>query len=214
MALRLHMYSGRLYEKMVKGKGVYLNKKLIVPRPEFYVLYNGKEPYPDKTILHLSDSFEKIDIPGIEEETLLELKVKVININDGRNKEMVRKSKELYGYSVFIAKIQEYKRELGNLETAVKKAIEYCCKHDIIKEFLEKHAQEVMSMLMTEFNLEDAKKVWFEEGQEDGMEKGRNKASFEIARKLLAENSTYEFVQKITGLDINTIKTLGATEHR
>jgi hypothetical protein len=30
----------------------------------------------------------------------------------------------------------------------------YCCNHDILKEFLEKNASEVLSMLITEWNWE------------------------------------------------------------
>ena len=73
-------------------------------------------------------------------------------------------------------------------------------------------------MLMTEFNLEDAQKVWYEEGMEEGWEKGReegkNKASFEIVQNALAKGLPIDVISDITGLDINTIKTLGATEHR
>ena len=75
-------------------------------------------------------------------------------------------------------------------------------------------------MLMTEWNWDDALAVRYEEGHEDGwdegleegIEKGRwegeeNKA-LEIARNLLSEGSTPEFVQKITGLDMDTIEGL------
>ena len=44
---------------------------------------------------------------------------------------MLKKCKELYGYSAFIAKVREYETETGNLEAALKQAIEYCCQHDI-----------------------------------------------------------------------------------
>ena len=56
-------------------------------------------------------------------------------------------------------------------------------------------------MLMTEWNIEDAQKVWYEDGMEKGMEKGREEA----ARNALAQGASLDFVQKITGLDIQTI---------
>ena len=82
----------------------------------------------------------------------------------------------------------------------MKKAVIYCRDHDILKEFLEANATEVLNMLMTEWNWEDAKQVWFEEGMEEGKE--------EIARNALAEGASVEFVQKITGLNMETIKSL------
>ena len=57
-------------------------------------------------------------------------------------------------------------------------------------------------MLFTEFNLDDAIAVAREEGRED--------EKFEIAKNLLAEGSTSEFVQKITGLDLDTLKSIQA----
>jgi len=66
--------------------------------------------------------------------------------------------------------------------------------------FSEKNATEVINMLMTEWNWDDALAVRFEEGQEDKQE--------EIARNALAEGVSIEFVKKITGLDMETIKKL------
>jgi predicted transposase YdaD len=87
-----------------------------------------------------------------------------------------------------------------------RKAVIYCRDHDILKEFLEKNAREVMGMLMTEWNWDDALAVRYEEGMEKGIEKGRE----EIARNALVEGASIEFVQKITGLDMDTIKNLQA----
>ena len=64
-------------------------------------------------------------------------------------------------------------------------------------------------MLLEEWNIEDAKVVWREEGLEEGLEKGLNKGKIEIARNALAEGFTHEVVQKITGLSEETIKELG-----
>jgi predicted transposase YdaD len=61
-------------------------------------------------------------------------------------------------------------------------------------------------MLLTEWSWDDALDVRFEEGREEGGEKRAE----EIARNLLAEGSTPEFVQKTTRLDIDTIKKLQA----
>ena len=110
----------------------------------------------------------------------------------------------LYGYSAFIAKVREYEQETGNLEAALKNAIEYCCQHDIIKEFLEKHSQEVMSMLMTEFNLDDCIAVRIEEDREE-----RNT---EIVQNAVAKGLSIDVIRDITGLDMETIKTLASAK--
>jgi predicted transposase YdaD len=155
---------------------------------------------------------------GHDEKNLppLELEVKVININQGRSPEIVEKSKTLYGYSIFIAKIREYEKETGNREGAMKEAIKYCLAHGILEDFLKQHATEVMSMLLTEWDWNDAKEVWTEEaweggreeGLEEGLEKGREEEREEIARNALAKGASIEFVQEITGLGMEALKNL------
>jgi hypothetical protein len=44
------------------------------------------------------------------------------------------------------------KAETGDLEGAMKMAIDYCINHDILKEFLETHSSEVINMLLTEWH--------------------------------------------------------------
>ena len=67
-------------------------------------------------------------------------------------------------------------------------------------------------MLYREWNWDDAMAFAREESREEGLEEGQEKGRFneklEIARNLLAEGSTLEFVHKITGLDMETIENL------
>jgi len=208
MALRLLLYIARVYDKIIGDKKkIYTTNLIRLPRPEFFVLYNGVSPYPDEETLKLSEAFESAASLGIPEKgnPSLELVAKVININQGRNEKILQKCKTLNGYCAFIEKVRKYVKEGYSLEEAIRKAVIYCCDHDILKEFLEKNALEVMTVFLTaEWNLDDAKQVWYEEGMEKGLEKGRE----EIARNALAEGLSMEIVQKITGLDIDTIKSL------
>ncbi|MCL2519976.1 MAG: Rpn family recombination-promoting nuclease/putative transposase [Spirochaetaceae bacterium] len=52
MPLRLLMYIARLYEKIIPGKALYKRNLVTLPRPQFYVLYNGKEPLPLSILLN------------------------------------------------------------------------------------------------------------------------------------------------------------------
>ena len=143
MALRLLMYIARVYEKIIEGGDKYSSKKIAIPRPEFFVLYNGTDYYPDEKVLKLSDLFEDSSSLGIPKERVhLELEVKVLNINEGRNAEIVKKCKTLAGYSAFIAKVRGFQEEGLTLGEALKKAIHYCLKHDILKEFLKSNGTE------------------------------------------------------------------------
>jgi hypothetical protein len=59
MPLRLLMYIARLYEKITGSGNQYSSSEVPIPRPEFIVLYNGTDPYPDKATLNLSDALGK-----------------------------------------------------------------------------------------------------------------------------------------------------------
>ena len=61
-------------------------------------------------------------------------------------------------------------------------------------------------MLLTEWDTEEAKVVWREEGFEDGLEKGRE----EVARNALAEGVPIELIKKISGLDEEALKHIQA----
>ena len=115
------MYIARIYEKLTAERNVYGRKKLLIPRPEFIVLYNGVDPYPDKTVLRLSDAFEAATVLGIPKVSLplLELTVTVYNINRGYNEGIVRRCERLKGYSTFIAKVRELVVEGQDLEVAM-----------------------------------------------------------------------------------------------
>jgi len=217
MPVRFLMYIGRVYEKITENKKRYQRKLLKIPKPEFIVLYNGKEPYPDYNELKLSLAYK--DTEGLkkqDDETLpLELVVKVYNINHGKNPEMMKRSVTLNGYSLFLEKVKEYSREKP-LEESLEDAIKYCIENDILKSFLTENSSEVINMLMGEWNWDDAKEVWQEEAREEGREEGRCEGRCEgieeekliITRNLLAEGSTHEFIHKITGLDLEIIKSL------
>ena len=206
MCLRLLMYIGRVYEKVVGGENIYKKGLIKIPRPEFFVLYNGAEAYPDDKILRLSDAFEDAGLllPDGAEMKNLELVVRVININQGRNKGIAERCRTLAEYSAFVGKVREYGQESDKREEAMEKAVRYCLEHDILREFLKRHATEVMNMLITEWNWDDALAVRYEEGREDERKESMEK----VARNALAEGASIEFVKKITGLDIEAIKAI------
>ena len=214
MALRLFLYIARVLEKKVKGKTLYSKKQIKIPRPEFFVLYNGTGPFPDNAVLRLSDLFEKPESPGFPEKArpLLELEVKVININEGRNTETVNRCKNLSEYSFFIGKVRACLEGTGDLEEAIKKAEIYCQKNGILDWFLETHGSEVLNMILTEWNTEDAIAFAREEGREEGWEKGIEKGivkgKMEIARSLLNVGDSVDKIITVTGLTRREIESL------
>jgi hypothetical protein len=206
IALRLLIYIAKVYEKIIGDKNIYTSRLIPVPRPEFFVLYNGVSPYPDDRLVKLSDAFEGGLLPEKEKKALpaLDLEVRVININLGRNKEIADKCKTLGEYSAFVEKVREFEKDAEDLEGAVRKAVIYCRDHDILKEFLEKNATEVLNMLMTEWNFDDALACRYEEGREEG----RFENSYNIAQNMVRLGLPVETVISATQLDPEKVKQL------
>jgi len=195
---RLLMYIGRVYEKIIDREKLYQKNLVKIPTPEFIVLYNGKDKYPDYKELRLSDAFkEEYDFPT------LELVVKIYNINQGRNPEIQEKSKNLEDYSFFIGKIRDFNKKL-TLDESVNKAVKYCIEHNILKQFLLTHASEIINMLFEEISIEEIVAVRSKEAREEGIQEGREKT----ARNALAEGVSISLIQKITGLDMAIIENL------
>ena len=71
-------------------------------------------------------------------------------------------------------------------------------------------------MLKDDITIEEIAAIRYNEGREDGREEGLEKGwegcraerDRTIAMNLLAEGATPEYVQKITGLDLETIQSL------
>ena len=103
---------------------------------------------------------------------MLELFVKVININLPVGHDILKECQPLYEYSWFVQKVKEYTKKLPDRDAAIEQAIRDCIRAGIFKEFVRRHGTEAVNMLFTQFNLEDAKKIWQEEAYEDGEEAG------------------------------------------
>jgi len=69
VALRLLLYISDIYEAMIDSKTLYSTTSLSIPWPEFFVLYNGKEEFPDEKIVKLSDLFKNPHDLGLPKKT-------------------------------------------------------------------------------------------------------------------------------------------------
>ena len=194
MPLRCLIYAARTYDRktIYDERLMYSTQLIKIPTPEFYVLYNGQNKL-EYTELQLSDSFkEDACSPN------LELKVKVININLNNLKNTKLKDcKELYGYACLIEKIREYKGD-------IKRAVNECVEENILRDYLTFYGSEVVNMLFTEYDAEQAKKVLAEESRAEGEAIGR--AEGKAIGRAEAQSSMLKKLQKLG----NSVKQLSA----
>jgi len=173
MPLRDLFYISNEYQKLVVQKSLYSSVLQKIPAPKFVVFYNGTKEIEDISEFRLSSAYEcQTDDPD------LELRVTVLNVNEGHNQELMEHCQTLKEYAQYVAKVRKY-TSLGelSLEEAVECAVEECIKEGILAEFLIQNRAEVISMSIFEYNKDEEekklRKAEFEAGREAGIEEGR-----------------------------------------
>lgn len=195
MPVRILLYIAEEYEKIIKKNGdyksLYSSKLITLPAPEFYVVYTGNKECGD--YMHLTDAFPD----EYRNNSFLELDIKVIKNEDKNN--------ILGGYIAFVKKAEKLKRTQGYTFTkALKEAVEWCREENILAGFIEERSGEIMSLMLEEWNIEDAIKYNREEGRQEGRQEGMvyayyemNMNTKEIAKKMqLTEAEVLEIISK------------------
>ena len=111
-----------------------------IPPPEFLIFYNGKEELPDRTVLNLSNMYEKKD-----PHAGLELSAVMLNISGKHNQKLKEACTILKEYAIYTDKVRKYVEEM-ELADAVEQAIRECIAEGVLKDFLEKHRAEAKEM--------------------------------------------------------------------
>ena len=150
MPLRDLLYITAEYSRLVETQSLYSSAIQKVPAPNFIVFYNGQDEFADKSEYRLSEAFEpRVDNPA------LELRVTVLNINYGRNAELMKQSHTLREYAQYVAMVRRYKTELGSLDEAVNRAVDECIRNGVLADFLKRNRAEVVMMSIFEYNQEE-----------------------------------------------------------
>lgn len=195
MPLRSAIYYGRTMERLIPPRDIYRTRIIPIPTPEFYVFYNGTRNQPAERILRLSDSYlEKTDSP------MLELKVKMININPSAMHPILQDSRCLYEYSAFIQKIRDHLGEGEPRDRAIERAMKDCLSEGIMADFIHAHGSEVINMIFTEFNMEDALEVRGEEQFAEGKAAGTAEGKADEIRIIRRKFSRGLSAQETAGL--------------
>ena len=121
----------------------------------------------------------------------MELTVRMLNINAGHNKELMRSCKTLWEYAEYVRRIREYTKK-STIDAAVEKAITECIAEDILRDFLLKNRAEVKAVSIYEYNEEEHMRMEREEFFEMGYQKGKE----ELQSVLQQERQNAQLAQK------------------
>jgi len=180
MPIRCLEYIARLYEQFYKSKEKYSRKQLAIPTPEFYVFYNGKEPYRGDSLLKLSDSFTQK-----HNEYALELSVKVVNIAVDKEHGFEKAIKECIQNDILREYLQRKSKEVLNMLIG-----EYDYDTDIAVQ------------------REESFDMGLAEGEARGRSEGSRQAKLETAKTMLTMGYPLVDICKISGLTTDEVDAL------
>ena len=228
--LRDLIYIGIEYQQYVDDKSLYSSRLQKIPAPKFMVFYNGTDAVDDRVELRLSNAYEHL-----AGEPDLELKVLMLNVNEGHNKELMEQCQTLKEYAIYVARVRKYTSEM-NLNDAVARAIDECIKEGILVEFLRKNRSEVKMVSILEYDkeweekklrkaeyeagrsegieigksegIEIGKSEGIEIGKSKGIEIGRDKAMAEFVCNMIKYGFSIEKIAEVTGKNAEQIQTI------
>ena len=187
MPMRFFIYGGRLYEKYIESSEYYQYSSTLqaIPRPVCICFYNGKKDQPERQVLRMSDAYDG--------DGDIEVKVTMLNINYGKNKDLMDACEPLKEYAWLVDAVRRKQGEKMDLDAAVDAALEEMPDTFLIKPFLLENRAEVKSMSLTEYNEEKTLK----KEREEGIDQARIESIKTVMQKL-----GYTIQQAMDFLDI------------
>ena len=220
MPLRDLMYISTVLKRMIDTTRLYREKRLMIPRPEFIVFYNGTKDFPAYQELRLSDSF--LGEKQKDEEDALQLIVKVYNINTEKNSEILGRCETLRQYSRFVEIMRSYREDSELTNDVIVEVLDQCKKEGILTEFLDKYGTEIVEMLFKELTREEDLEISRLDGYEEGFNSGERagfskgeRAGFSKGERAGAEQKQCEIAKSLreSGIPIDVIaKNTGLSE--
>lgn len=199
MPLRMLWYLAKLYNRQLKRQDIVYHSRLItIPAPEFYVLYNGEKDMSAYKQLRLSDAFA-------HNANSLELIVECYNINYSIKNKILDSCYELRCYSIFVQKVRDGIKQGNNLNLAIRQAITYCKKHDILADYFRNNESEVFDMVNFKWDQKRALEVAKEDSRYDAM--------VEVAISLLKKGIPLNVITDSTKLSVEEIRKIAEANH-
>lgn len=168
--VRILMYLSWTYKEYIAEHdlNIYVSKKLIIPEPEFYVIYTGKRKI-EKDIFSLREDFWN------NTNSKMDLLVKVIH---SENKEDI-----IGQYIIFAHVIDSQMKIHGRTETAIENTIRICQDDEVLKEYLNGRKKEVVDIMRMLFDQEYATGVYGRERERIGERRGRIENTVEMCQE-------------------------------
>ena len=188
MPLRGLIFFATLYNSYTDQRKLNLFSSTLqkIPTPQFVVFYNGLKNEPDRQILRISDAFQT-------KGGCLECEAVMLNINYGKNLELMEKCRRLEEYAIFIATVREYAADKKrSLSEAITLAIDACIEKGILLDILTAERTEVFMYILESFDKELYERDLKQNAYDDGVKDGEINKLFSQVKIKLEKGKTVE----------------------
>ncbi len=170
--IRALMYLIQTYHDYFKrtNQNLYGSKKVMIPKPELYMIYTGdRKNIPDS--ISLSNEFFYGDRISIDAE------VKVLYQEN---------EKDIIGQYIIFSKVYNEQRKLyGNTKQSGTETIRICKSRNVLKEYLENKEQEVVDIMMTLFDDEQILKAYVKDIKDNTAQETARETEREMAERMI-----------------------------
>ena len=169
MPVRYLIYAGMAYSGLIEDREIHIygSKQQNLPVPKCVCFYNGADETEDRFVLSLSNAF------GGRSDSDIDVRVTMININRGHNKELLDACEPLKEYGWFGDTVRTCQKNGKSLEEAIDTALKEMPGNFVIKPFLLTNRAEVKHMILTEYDEKKVLRGAWKEGREEGLAEGR-----------------------------------------
>ena len=199
--IRIFLYLAHIWNEYIENtkQNRYGSKKLIVPRPELYVIYTGDRKTRPEWIRLSEEFFE-----GNKE--FLEVNVKVL-YGEGKG--------DIISQYVDFTKVYNEQVKLhGKTREAVLETIRICKDRNVLKEYLSGREKEVISIMMGLFDQEKAieqfgnekKEEGKLEGKLEGRREGKLEGKMETAINMKAEGLPEDMIARVLDVGLGIVQ--------
>ena len=191
--IRIFLYLAHIWNEYIENtkQNRYGSKKLLVPRPELYVIYTGDRKTRPEWIRLSEEFFE-----GNKE--FLEVNVKVL-YGEGKD--------DIISQYVDFTKVYNKQVKLhGKTREAVLETIRICKDRNVLKEYLSGREKEVTSIMMGLFDQEKAIEQFGNEKRAEGKLEGKLEGKMETAINMKAEGLSEDMIARVLDVGLGIVQ--------
>ena len=202
MPMRFLSYGSRLYDNYIATSEYsrFSSRLQSLPKPNCICFYNGTAEQPERQVLKLSDAF------GGEGD--IEVRVTMLNINYGKNKDLMDTCRPLGEYAWLVDRVRHHQHVLRNFEAAVDAAIDEMPEDFVIRAFLLANRAGVKAMFLTEYDKEREFELLRREERREASRETECYVREEVAKDMLKKNYPLDAIKDISKLSEAAIRKL------